>query len=348
VESIFGINRSLDPPTSRQRRSWVGVAAVLLTAAAAMTPEPGRVQPRHLALGAAGGVAFAGAGLMEFLALSAAPAGPVVVLVFVAPVWVAIAARLLWGTPLGQTRAALIGLVLAGTALLVTAPGNAAVGAGPAGLALAGSVLSAGFFVSMANLTLEVGPRRAACLIAAAAAAVAMLAPGPGLIELERAPRLWFALAIGVLTAVALYLLCVGLARTSAVSGVAIAGAEPVVAALLAWLLLGEELTAVQLLGGLTVVVAVLQIARLPSAAPLVEPDGGDEDDADHHVLPEPLDPTYEEPVREDHRDQHSDDAARDRADPAREARPSDHDRGQGRDQLRRVTGRHARDPEPR
>jgi DME family drug/metabolite transporter len=343
----------------------LGVAAMLLTAAVlarrtsgrvrarqpalgATRCATGRVRARDLALGAVGGIACAGAGLLEFLALSRAPAGPVVVLVFVAPVWVAAGARLLGHTALGRRRAALIALVLAGTGLLVAAPGDHAVPPGPAGLALAASLLSAGFFVSATGLARELGPPRAAWLLASVAGGVALLAPDAGLAEFGSAPRAWLALAIGALTAGALCLLCAGLSRTPAVSGVAIAGVEPVVAALLAWVVLGEDLTALQLLGALIVVVAVLQIARVAGAAPLVEPDRGDEDDADDDVLPEALDPADQQPVREDDRNQHADHAARDRADAACQARPSDHDRRQGGDQLRGVAGRHAGDPEAR
>ena len=279
----------------------VGVAALLLTAAAALRTEPGRAQPRQLALGAAGGAAFAGAGILEFLALSRAAAATVVVLVFVAPVWVAVASWLLWRRAPGWRRAGLIGLVIAGTLLLVATPGGQDVDAGPAALALAASLLSAAFFVAAARLAGEIGPRRAARLLASAAAPLAILAPGAAPAELGTLPRAWFALSIGALTAASLVLLCAGLATSGAVSGAAIAGAEPVVAALLAWLVLGEDLTALQLLGALAVVAGVLQIARLPSAAPLVEPDGRDEDDPDHDVLPEPLDSSDEETVREHH-----------------------------------------------
>ena len=83
----------------------VGVAALLLTAVAALRAERGRPRPRQLALGAAGGAAFAGAGILEALALSRAAAATVVVLEFIAPVWVAGASWLLWRTaPGGAAR----------------------------------------------------------------------------------------------------------------------------------------------------------------------------------------------------------------------------------------------------
>jgi drug/metabolite transporter (DMT)-like permease len=267
----------------------VGVSAVLLALAAAAGPARSPVRPPELALGAAGGAAFACAGLLEFHALSRAPAALVVVLVFVAPVWVTAVSWLVWRTVPGWRRAGLVGLVLAGTALLVATPGGPRVDGTAVAMALAASMLSAAFFVAMADLARRLGARHAACLLGTSAAATAFVAPGATLSELESPPRIWLALSIGALTAASLLLLCAGLARTGAVSGSAIAGAEPAVAALLAWLVLGEDLTGLQLVGALTVVTGVLQIARLASTAPLVEPHRGDEDDPNHDVLPEPL-----------------------------------------------------------
>jgi drug/metabolite transporter (DMT)-like permease len=272
----------------------VGIAAVLLTAAAAAAPARGHVRAAQLALGAAGGAAFAGAGLLEFHALSRAPAAIVVVLVFVAPVWVAAAARVVWRTALGRRRAGLLGLVLLGTTLLVATPGSPSVDGTATAMALAASILSAAFFVATTDLARQLGARRAACLVATSAAATALLAPGSALAELAGPSTIWLALSIGGLTAASLLLLCAGLAQTGAVSGAAIAGAEPAAAALLAWLILGEGLTVLQVIGALTVVTGVLQIARLASAPPLVEPHRRHEDDPHHDVLPEPLNATDE------------------------------------------------------
>lgn len=56
---------------------------------------------------------------------------------------------------------------------------------------------------------------------------------------------------------------------------------EPVIAGVVAWFIFGEHLSALQLLGGLLVVAAVLlsqASTRVPAEMPLVDPDvlGGD------------------------------------------------------------------------
>jgi drug/metabolite transporter (DMT)-like permease len=326
----------------------LGLASVLLTAAAALPRRAVSLGPRELALAAGAGAAFAGAGLLEFEALGSAPAAAVVVLVFVAPVWVALGAWVRWRRPPGWRTAGLIAIVLAGTALLVATPSSHAVHPTAAALALGASVLSAAFFLALSRLLIELQPRQAACLIAAPAAACALLAPGTPLTELATAPTAWLAVAIGALTAGSLLLLCVGLACTPAVPGAAIASAEPVAAALLAWLVLGEALAALQLLGALIVIAAVLELACLPSAAPLVEPNCQHEDRAHNDVLPEPLDPGDQQPVRQNHGDQDADDGARDRAHAAGKARATDDHGRQRRDQLGGVTGRDARHREAR
>jgi drug/metabolite transporter (DMT)-like permease len=322
----------------------LAVASAALTAAAAILRPPAEVEARHLRLAGAGGAAFAGAGLLEFQALAGAPAAPVVLLVFVAPVWVALASWAIWRETTGRSTAARIGLVLAGTALLVGGSGSQRVRLSAAALALGASVCSAAFFLSLSRLARELGPRLAACLVSTPAGAVAILAPGAALTELASAPRAIPALAIGALTAAALLLLGAGLSGTSAVAGATIAGAEPVVAALLAWVVLGETLGPPQLLGGLVVLAGVLQLARLPSAAPLVEPHRGDQDRAHHDVLPEPLDTGDQEAIREHHRDQDADDGAGDRPHSAGQARPADDHRRQSGDQLGGVPGAHAGD----
>jgi drug/metabolite transporter (DMT)-like permease len=267
----------------------LGLASAALTAVAAIRRPPAKVEARHLRLACAGGAAFAGAGLLEFHALAGAPAAPVVLLVFVAPVWVALASWAIWREATGRSTAARIGLVLGGTALLVGGSDTQRVQLSAAALALGASVLSAAFFLSVSWLARELGPRLAACLVVAPASAVAILAPGPALSELASVPRAVPALAIGALTAAALLLLGAGLTGTSAVVGATIAGVEPVVTAVLAWFVLGETLSPPQLLGGLIVLAGVLQLARLPSTPPLIEPHRSDEDRPHHHVLPKSL-----------------------------------------------------------
>jgi DME family drug/metabolite transporter len=328
------------------------VVAALVLAAASATSRSG-VTARQLALGMLGGAAFAGAGLCEFEALYRAAVANVVLLVFLAPVWVAAASWLIWRSAPGWREAGAVALVLLGTGLLVGGPGGQGIAAGAAGLALLASGLSAVFFMVTSELVPEIGARRACGLLGAGAAALTLAATNDAaLAELGTPHRAGLVLAIGVLTAASLLLLAGGLGRTAALTGSAIAGAEPALAAALSWLALGERLSPVQVGGGAAVVFGVtllaLHVADLAGPPPAVEPHGRNQDDPHHDVLPEPLDAADEQSVGEHDGDEHAHDRRAHDADAAGEARPADDHRRKGGDQLGRVPGGDARHAEPR
>jgi drug/metabolite transporter (DMT)-like permease len=239
----------------------VVVAGVLLaTLAAARGRAP---KARSVAPGLAGGAAFAGAGLCEFEALARAPVATVVLLVFLAPVWVALAGWLLWHRPPGWHSSAFVAVVLAGTGVLVANPGGQQVDAGAVALALVASLLAAAFFLSVAELVPDVGASGTCALLSVGAVALVLtVTQDAALTELETPRRGFLALAIGGLTAVSLLALCAGLGRTQAFAGSAIAGAEPAFAALLTWVALGETLSSLQLAGAGLIVLGVALLAR--------------------------------------------------------------------------------------
>ena len=244
------------------------VAALVLSALCAGSGGP-RAQPRELATGAAAGVAFAAAGLGEFEALSRAPAPTVVLLVFVAPVWVALASWAAGRGPPGWATAGALALILGGLALLVGVPGGNGLGLGAAGLALGASVMSALFFIVMADLTRRVRPLRAACTAAWAGALVTLALRPEGIAhELSRSATAGYGIAIGCLTACALGLLATGLRAGSALWASAVIGVEPLVAAALSGLLLGEFLSGPQLVGAAAVLAGVTAISVLTGPGP--------------------------------------------------------------------------------
>jgi drug/metabolite transporter (DMT)-like permease len=244
------------------------VAAVLLSGLCARCGVP-RVGPRELAIGAAAGVAFAAAGLGEFEALSRAPAPTVVLLVFVAPVWVALALWVAGHGPPGWPTAAALALILGGLALLLGVPGGNGLDPDAAALALGASVMSALFFVVVAELTRKVQPLAAACM-AAWSAALATLALEPAGIahELSRSATAGYGIVIGCLTACALGLLATGLRGGSALWASAVIGVEPLVAAALSALVLGEFLSGAQLGGAAAVLAGVTAMSVLTGPAP--------------------------------------------------------------------------------
>jgi drug/metabolite transporter (DMT)-like permease len=245
----------------------VMVAAVLLGVIA--LPAQARLRARELALCALAGLAFAGAGLGEFEALSRAPAATVVLLLFVAPVWIAAASWLFRGERLGAGRSAALAGLLSGLALLVAAPDGRPPDLAAVVLALGASFMSAAFFLSL-NEAGERIPSPLAAWVAACVATVVVipLDPGGAAEELLRPETAAYGLAIGALTGCALVLLTSGVRLASALTASAVICAEPVVAAVFSWLLLDELLTPAQLAGAAVVILSVIAFSALSDRAP--------------------------------------------------------------------------------
>jgi drug/metabolite transporter (DMT)-like permease len=244
------------------------LAVATLVLALVAKPLHARLPRRELALCALAGLAFAGAGLGEFEALARAPAATVVLLLFVAPVWIALARRLVRGERLGLERATALAAMLSGLALLVAAPDARAADAVAVALALGASVMSAAFFLSLEHAGERVPAPRAACAGAASATAIVVpLDPSGAARELMRPETAGYALAIGALTGVALVLLTAGMRHASALVASAVICAEPVVVAALSWLLLGELLAPAQLAGAAVVLLSVTAFSALTGCA---------------------------------------------------------------------------------
>jgi drug/metabolite transporter (DMT)-like permease len=244
------------------------VAALLLTAAT----KPTRLtaaDPRAAAAAGLAGLAFAGAGLGEFEALKRAAAPAVVLLVFVAPLWIALFTRAVHGQRLGRWRALALAAILFGLGVLVASPGATAPPVAAVSLALGASVLSALFFVVLARVGASL-PSRVGAAIAAwtGAVAVTMLDPDGVIRELSHPSGAAHGVAIGVLTAFALDRLAVGVTASSAMLGSAVICAEPVAAGVMSWILLGEVLTDLQLGGGVVVLLGVAVLSALSARGP--------------------------------------------------------------------------------
>ena len=243
--------------------SRVVVAGILLAPLALRRPRG--VSAHSLALVVCGGAAFCVAGLLEFEALARLPASVFVPIVFVAPLWVALLSLLLFRAPPPRRTARVFPAVLVGLALLVGIPGGS--GGDTVGIALA---LAASFLFGVVFLTLELlvatdPPARAVARVMLVAAGLAGTFQGPAVVsQLSASPSFRYALAVGAITAVSLVLLATGMVRTGAFRAAVIAGAEPLAAALLGWLLLREVLSALQLIGGLVVVAGVVGASRGP------------------------------------------------------------------------------------
>jgi probable blue pigment (indigoidine) exporter len=192
----------------------------------------------------------------------------VVLLLFVAPVWIALARRLVRGERLGLERATALAVLLSGLALLVAAPDARSTDAVAVALALGASVMSAAFFLTLHEAGERVPAPLAGCAGAATATAIVVpLDPSAAARELMRPETAGYALAIGALTGVALVLLTAGMRLASALLASAVICAEPVVVAALSWLLLGELLAPTQLAGAAVVLLSVTAFSALSGRA---------------------------------------------------------------------------------
>ena len=207
-------------------------------------------------------MALATAGLLEFEALARLPALALVTVVFLAPVWIALATWARFGQPPAPGAAAALVVVLAGMTLLAQAPGEWTLDRVGLAQAVAASVLFAAVFMLLEDLVSRDPPVAAVARVVAAAAVVPAVVEHEGLAaELTRSRTVGYAVAVGALTAGSLLLLAVGMERTPAFEASVITAAEPVVAALLSAVLLGEVLTLAQMLGALGVVVGAIGVS---------------------------------------------------------------------------------------
>jgi drug/metabolite transporter (DMT)-like permease len=229
------------------------VAALVLSMIA--LPQRSRVARGELWWCTIAGLAFAGAGLGEFEALSHATAATVVLLVFVAPVWIALVYGFLGLERLGWRQAAVLAGLLTGIALLVGTPGGHSPSGPAVVLGLGASVAAAVFFLSLDQVGRETRPRVAACT-AAWIAAIVVVPLDPAGVSRE------------LLTGRGLALLASGVRQASALTASGVICAEPVVAAVLSWLLLGEVLTGAQLAGGAVVMVSVSLLSAVSARVP--------------------------------------------------------------------------------
>ncbi len=184
------------------------------------------------------------------------------VLLYTAPVWVVIFARVRWGEPLTRATLLALGLAVGGSALVALGGG----GLGGSGLAIFLGLLS-GFAYAVYSLLSNEGLRRGypptIIVLYVMLGGALVLLPFQDWSAVGRAfstPGAWPALLgvawVSSLLAPVCY--AAGQQRIGASTAGILATVEPVVAALLAWIVLGETLAALQLLGGASVLAAVI------------------------------------------------------------------------------------------
>lgn len=282
---------------SMMNAGWSPIAvtsARIALAAVLLLPVVVLVRPRALRfrrgdlwlLVGYGLLGVAGVQLFFFLAVARVPVGVAMVLVNVSPVLVALWVRVVRRVRLSPLVWPGIGLALVGLALVAQIWQGARLDAAGVAAGLASAVCSAGYFVlgeHAANTHDALGLTAAGLVIGA----VALIAVSPfwtlgsGLYTASavlgdlRLPS-WLALSVLATAGTVLpYLTGLrALRHLSAAPASVLALVEPLVAAVLAWLLLGQPLGGAQLFGAVLLLIGAVLVQR---ASPQSLPSGRDE-----------------------------------------------------------------------
>jgi drug/metabolite transporter (DMT)-like permease len=230
---------------------------------------------RGLALAAIAGLTLLVGARSEFEGLARLPAAVLVLLLFVAPIWVALIERVVWRRPVSRAVVGAIFLVVVGVTTMV-APWTADLDLLGVCFGLVGSVALASFFLLMERSQATASTSLGICTALVVAGVVSVLM-NPGALTRDLGDPGVLPYAAGVSAALAAWglLACVGLNATSAVTAAIVSAAEPVFVALFAFLLLGESLTPREIGGGAIVMAGVLLGSLGPTLTPRRLPQSG-------------------------------------------------------------------------
>jgi drug/metabolite transporter (DMT)-like permease len=215
-----------------------------------------------LALGACGYAIQAGC---YFAALERIDASLLSLLLYTFPAMVAVAAFALGRERIDRRRLGALVLASGGLVLVVAGAGAGALDALGAALGLSAAAVYTTYILVSQGIVGRVTPRLLSALVCTGAAAsltvgsvvLGELRPG----ELTAAGWGWLACLAVVSTVAAVSLFFAGLKRVGPTTASIVSTAEPVVTVLLAFLVFGELLGPIQLLGGALVLGAVLVLA---------------------------------------------------------------------------------------
>lgn len=260
---------------------WTPGAAVLfrVAIAAAVLAVPGALALKgrwHLLRAGAGSIiaygvfAVAGAQLFYFMAVETLDVGVALLIEYMAPVAVIGWLWLRHGNRPSRLTAAGAAIAMVGLALLINVVGGGPVSLAGIGWALAAMVGATVYFIISADtsnplppMTLAASGLLVAVVVLGAAAAVGVLPIAVASGDVQFAPftiPVWVAvLLLGVVTAAVAYV--TGIAATRRLGarlGSFVALSEVIVAAMFAWLLLGQAPAAIQIAGAVLVLVGVV------------------------------------------------------------------------------------------
>ena len=214
-----------------------------------------------LALTAAAGVVLFLGARGELEGLARLPAAVLILLLFVAPVWVAIIEWLAWGIRPAPATVLAVGVVFFGIVLMAGPFGRRLDPVGVLG-GLAASMAFASFLVVIKRTERRVSARLGVAVAIVAGGIAGLVWHPSAMEELGRASLLPYELMVGAAVWLWAVFAVIGLSRTSAVTAATVSAAEPVFVAVLAYLVFGERLSLRQLLGGAVVIVGIVLASR--------------------------------------------------------------------------------------
>ena len=264
--AIFGVwahDDGVDTPTVLFVRFFA--AALILATVQYARGIPMPALKRCGVVAAMGGIGYVGQSFCYFLALEHADASLVALLLYLFPAFVAVLAAAFLHERIGVVTAAALALALTGTALVVGGGRGEFVGYA---LAIGAAVIYSIYIVVGSVATGGLDAMAVSTVVCSSAALVTgsivlarLIAGKPA--SLPESPRGWFSLAaIAVIcTAIAIMAFFAGMARLGATTTSVMSTLEPVVTVGLATWLLNESLSAVQAVGAVVVIVAVIALA---------------------------------------------------------------------------------------
>lgn len=221
-----------------------------------------------LALGAAGYAAQAG---LYFVALTRIDASILALLLYTFPAMVTVAAIVLGRERANGRRFVALGLTSAGLVLVLAGASAGAFDALGAALAIGAALVYTTYILVSERIATRLSPYLLSALVCSGAAVT--LTIGSSVIgqlrPLDVTAKGWLWLGcIGVVSTVAaIGLFFAGLRRVGPTTASILATVEPVVTVFLAFLVFGETLAALQILGAALVLASVLVLRRRPAGA---------------------------------------------------------------------------------
>lgn len=239
-----------------------GIAAVLMWALLLYKHNPLPRGKTLLGLMLMGGLGYAGQSFSYFTALQYAPAGLVAVLLYLYPALVTGLSFVLLKQPITRLKWFALTLSLLGIVLVVGVQSGGQL----KGILLAvlAAVIYAVYIMAGAKITQGTDIRVSSTIIITSAAVVYGVYGAWHGLSLPHSVMGWVG-SIGLAlvgTVVAVWAFFEGVRRIGAVDASMLSTLEPVVTVVLAWVLLGERLTVLNLCGGVLILVAAVLLAR--------------------------------------------------------------------------------------